>query len=119
MDMTPNAPAVVNAINWLEQLLLGSTAVAVGTIAVCTMGFMLFTGRIEFRRGVHIILGCFVLFGAASIASGILAALRANAYTSAEVEPPPPIDPPVASKPASPPTRQGYDPYAGAAVMPK
>jgi hypothetical protein len=37
MDMTPNAPAVVNAINWLEQLLLGSTAVAVGTIALGAM----------------------------------------------------------------------------------
>jgi type IV secretion system protein VirB2 len=40
-------------------------------IAVAAVGFMMLTGRINWRYGVTVVLGCFILFGAASIVAGI------------------------------------------------
>jgi len=34
-------------------------------------GLMMLTGRIDWRRGATVILGCFVVFGAAAIVAGI------------------------------------------------
>jgi type IV secretion system protein VirB2 len=46
----------------------------VAVIAVAVVGFMMLTGRINWRHGAVVILGCFVLFGAASIVAGIRSA---------------------------------------------
>ena len=35
------------------------------------VGFLMLTGRINWRYGATVILGCFILFGAASIVAGI------------------------------------------------
>src|SRR3546814_18729752 len=51
--------------------LLGTVATVVAVIAVATVGFMMLTGRINWRYGATVILGCFILFGAASIVAGI------------------------------------------------
>ncbi len=40
-------------------------------IAVAMIGFMMLTGRLNWRFGATVIVGCFVLFGAGSIVSGI------------------------------------------------
>jgi type IV secretion system protein VirB2 len=40
-------------------------------IAVASVGFLMLTGRINWRYGAVVILGCFILFGAASIVAGI------------------------------------------------
>jgi type IV secretion system protein VirB2 len=50
---------------------LGNVATAVAVIAVAMVGFMMLTGRMNWRFGATVILGCFILFGAASIVAGI------------------------------------------------
>jgi type IV secretion system protein VirB2 len=65
---------IVNAVNWLQGTLLGTVATTVAVIAVAAVGFMMLTGRINWRHGAVVILGCFILFGAASIVAGIRAA---------------------------------------------
>lgn len=62
---------LVSAVRWLEGTLLGTVATVVAVIAVATVGFMMLTGRINWRYGATVILGCFILFGAASIVAGI------------------------------------------------
>jgi type IV secretion system protein VirB2 len=62
---------LVSAVGWLQGTLLGTIATVVAVIAVATVGFMMLTGRINWRYGVTVILGCFVLFGASSIVAGI------------------------------------------------
>ena len=62
---------IVNALGWLRDTLLGNVATAVAVIAVAMVGFMMLTGRMNWRFGATVILGCFILFGAASIVAGI------------------------------------------------
>lgn len=62
---------ILNAVNWLQGTLLGNVATALAVIAVGATGLMMLTGRIDWRRGAVVILGCFILFGAASIVAGI------------------------------------------------
>jgi len=61
-------------VNWLQGTLLGNVATAVAVIAVAGVGFMMLTGRLNWRYGATVILGCFILFGATTIVSGIRAA---------------------------------------------
>jgi type IV secretion system protein VirB2 len=63
--------ALVSAIGWLEGTLLGTIATVVAVIAVASVGFMMLTGRINWRYGATVIVGCFILFGASSIVAGI------------------------------------------------
>lgn len=65
---------IVNAVGWLQGTLLGTIATIVAVIAVAAVGFGMLTGRVNWRHGSVVILGCFVLFGAASIVGGIRAA---------------------------------------------
>lgn len=62
---------LVSALRWLEGTLLGTIATVVAVIAVAMVGFMMLTGRINWRYGATVIVGCFILFGAASIVAGI------------------------------------------------
>jgi type IV secretion system protein VirB2 len=65
---------IIGAANWLQGTLMGTVATVAAVIAVAAVGFMMLTGRINWRHGAVVILGCFVLFGAASIVAGIRAA---------------------------------------------
>jgi type IV secretion system protein VirB2 len=62
---------IVAAVRWLEGTLLGTIATVVAVIAVATVGLLMLTGRINWRYGATVIVGCFILFGAASIVAGI------------------------------------------------
>jgi type IV secretion system protein VirB2 len=62
---------LINAMNWLQGTLLGTVATVVAVIAVASIGFMMLTGRMNWRHGAVVIVGCFILFGAASIVAGI------------------------------------------------
>lgn len=64
----------VSAVNWLQGTLMGTVATVAAVIAVASVGFMMLTGRINWRHGATVIFGCFVLFGAASIVAGIQSA---------------------------------------------
>ncbi|WP_267389766.1 TrbC/VirB2 family protein [Sphingomonas sp. GC_Shp_3] len=62
---------IVAALGWLQGTLLGHVATAVAVIAVAMVGFMMLTGRLNWRFGGTVIIGCFVLFGSAAIVAGI------------------------------------------------
>lgn len=62
---------IVGALMWLQGTLLGNVATAVAVIAVAMVGFMMLTGRMNWRFGATVIIGCFILFGSAAIVSGI------------------------------------------------
>ena len=62
---------IVSALAWLQGTLLGNVATMVAVIAVAMVGFMMLTGRMNWRFGATVIVGCFVLFGASAIVSGI------------------------------------------------
>lgn len=70
--------AIVGAVRWLQGTLLGTVATVVAVIAVATVGLLMLTGRINWRYGATVILGCFILFGAASIVAGIQATAGAG-----------------------------------------
>ena len=65
---------IINAVDWLQGTLMGTVATTVAVIAVAVVGFMMLTGRVNWRHGAVVILGCFILFGAASIVAGIRSA---------------------------------------------
>ena len=65
---------IVNALQWLQGTLLGNVATAVAVIAVAMVGFMMLTGRMNWRFGATVIIGCFILFGAGAIVTGIQSA---------------------------------------------
>jgi type IV secretion system protein VirB2 len=116
----PAGPSVLAAaVRWLEGTLLGTAATSVAVISVAAVGLMMLAGRIDLRRAMTVIAGCFILFGAAAIAAGIqaVAGLAGTAPAAAEPDfspsplaalPPPP--PPQPARPANP------DPLAGATV---
>lgn len=62
---------LVSAVQWLQGTLLGTLATVVAVIAVASVGFLMLTGRMNWRYGTTVVLGCFILFGAASIVAGI------------------------------------------------
>jgi type IV secretion system protein VirB2 len=65
---------VVNAMRWMQGTLMGTVATVAAVIAIASVGFLMLTGRINWRHGAVVILGCFILFGAASIVAGIQSA---------------------------------------------
>lgn len=69
---------IVQAVGWLQGTLLGSVATVVAVIAIAAVGFMMLTGRLNWRYGATVIVGCFILFGAASIVAGIQATTQGS-----------------------------------------
>jgi type IV secretion system protein VirB2 len=63
--------AILGAARWIQGTLLGTLATVIAVIAVGVVGLLMLTGRINWRYGAIVILGCFILFGAASIVAGI------------------------------------------------
>jgi type IV secretion system protein VirB2 len=65
--------AIVGAVHWIQGTLLGTVATVAAVVAVAAVGFLMLTGRMNWRYGATVILGCFILFGASSIVAGIQA----------------------------------------------
>jgi type IV secretory pathway VirB2 component (pilin) len=59
------------ALDWVQGTLLGNLATTAAVIAVAAVGFMMLTGRMDWRRGLTVVIGCFIIFGAAAIVAGI------------------------------------------------
>jgi type IV secretory pathway VirB2 component (pilin) len=112
-DPTGSRP-IAEGVAWVQGAALGSVATTVAVIAVAAIGLMMFAGRLELRRGITVVLGCFILFGAASIAAELTGLDRADGLQGSVAA----SDPsPLASQlPASAPPPAAYDPYAGASV---
>lgn len=108
------AHPLVAAVRWIEGVAVGTIATSIALIAVASIGFLMLTGRMPFRRAATVIAGCFILFGAPYIARGFLGTLAG--------QPVEPIDAPAPARPAPPlvipqaTPSPAYDPYAGAAV---
>jgi type IV secretion system protein VirB2 len=62
---------ILGAARWVQGTLLGTVATVIAVIAVAVVGLLMLSGRINWRYGAIVILGCFILFGAASIVAGI------------------------------------------------
>lgn len=69
---------IVAALSWLQGTLMGSVATAVAVMAVAAVGFMMLAGRLNWRLGATVIVGCFILFGAGAIVSGIQSTAAVN-----------------------------------------
>ena len=111
----PSEPSVfVAASEWVQVTLLGSLATAVAVIAVATVGLLLLTGRVNLKRGLMVIVGCFILFGASSIANGLRGAASSVTNASGESIGAVPLQPSALQLP--PPALAQEDPYAGASL---
>lgn len=116
---TPNGSnALADALAWLSGLLTGTLASTIAIIAVASVGLLLISGRVDVRRSLQVILGCFIIFGASTIAAGIVSSMAGAASSGAEVQVNPPPVYPTASVRSSAPSSP-YDPYAGAALPPR
>ena len=62
---------LLGALQWVEGTLLGNLATTAAVIAVAVVGLMMLTGRIEWRRGVTVVVGAFIVFGAVAIVAGM------------------------------------------------
>lgn len=69
-DPAGSSPLIA-ALDWVQGTLLGNLATAAAVIAVAAVGFMMLTGRLDWRRGLTVVIGCFIIFGAVSIVAGI------------------------------------------------
>jgi type IV secretion system protein VirB2 len=65
---------IVGALAWMQGTLMGNVATTVAVMAVAAVGFLMLTGRMNWRYGATVILGCFILFGAGAIVTGIQSA---------------------------------------------
>ncbi len=105
---------LVSAAKWVEGVLTGSIATVIASLAIAFLGFAMLSGRIDVKRGMTVLLGCFILFGASAIAKGLkdFANGEQSLATQQNVPPPPAFPKPPAT--AEPKPNSGYDPYAGA-----
>ena len=62
---------IVNAMVWMQGILLGPIATSLAVMAVAAVGFMMLTGRMNWRFGATVIIGVFIIFGAPVIVAGI------------------------------------------------
>lgn len=104
--------ALVAASQWLANVATGSIATGAATIAVAAIGFAMLAGRVDLRRGAVVILGCFILFAAPSLASAFVQWANGGdrGVQQAALAPPLPATP-------APPPYQPHDPYAGASLI--
>jgi type IV secretion system protein VirB2 len=69
-DPSGSSPLIA-ALQWIQGTLLGNLATTAAVIAVAIVGFLMLTGRVEWRRGLTVVIGCFIIFGATAIVAGI------------------------------------------------
>lgn len=117
MTITPSlfdAPTdhpIAAGSDWMSQLIGGTATTTICVLAVAFLGFMMMSGRSAIRDGIRIVIGCFVLLGAPTIAFSLL-------HLADGAQQQPILEPTVAGPP--PPTPKlppaNYDPYAGASL---
>lgn len=110
----PGGSPIAEGVTWIQSVALGTTATAIAVLAVAAVGLLMLSGRLELRRSITVVTGCFILFGAGGITGTITRLSEAESQRVALVVPPTPVlqQPP----PTSAPSPTAYDPYAGASV---
>ncbi|MBL0001429.1 MAG: TrbC/VirB2 family protein [Sphingomonadales bacterium] len=109
----PPSPGVLRpAAMWIEGILTGTLASVLAIIAVAALGFALLSGRIDMRRGLTVLVGCFILFGAPARA-GLCSIADASSTANGVLATAPMTQTPIPPAPQNP---NYFDPYAGASV---
>ena len=62
---------ITSALTWMQSILLGPIATTVAVMAVAGVGFMMLTGRMNWRYGATVIIGVFIIFGAPRLVATI------------------------------------------------
>lgn len=107
----PQSSAFAGA-GWIERLIAGPLGTSLAVMAVAWFGLALLGGRLSFRRGGLLVLGCFILFSAPVMARVLLGMAHQAGGGAAQVQPQEIAVPPPPAAPSPP----AYDPYAGASV---
>lgn len=111
-DPPANEGALAPAASWLVDLINGQIAVILCVIAVALFGMLMLAGHLRFRRGIAVILGCFLLLSTSTLVVGLR--IAADSGTSAGEAVPLAIT--AQKQPETPPPPANYDPYAGASL---
>ena len=111
-EIQPQGSAVVSAVVWVEALLVGRLGTSIAIIAIAFVGFQLLTGDLSMRKGLRVILGAFLLFGAPVLVRSLVSLMHRNSENTA-------VPQNAAVLPTAPPARAliaptPFDPYAGA-----
>jgi len=62
---------ITSALTWMQAILLGPIATSLAVMAVAGVGFMMLTGRMNWRYGGTVIIGVFIIFGAPRLVASI------------------------------------------------
>lgn len=111
----PADSPLAGGILWVQSAALGSAATIVAVIAVAAIGLLMLSGRLELRRGITVVTGCFILFGASGIAAA-LTGLGGRPDVPARLPTGPDTGPLPQQLPSPVAAPAAYDPYAGASV---
>ncbi len=110
----PAESPIAKGVIWVQDAALGSAATTVAVVAVAAIGLLMLSGRLELRRGITVVIGCFILFGAAGIGAVLTGMAGGNNQSSSSVAP---GSGPLSNQlRPSAQTPSAYDPYAGASV---
>ena len=105
---------LVRALDWINAIVTGPLGTGIAILAVAGVGYGLLSGRVDTRRALTVIIGTFIMFGAASIVAGV----RDNSDRLAD-DTTVPDGPAIATTEKLPPPQRAepYDPYAGASLI--
>lgn len=100
---------IEGALGWMTGTLLGTVATSACVLAVAFVGFQMLSGRLPVRRGLQVVVGCFLLLGAPVVAASISGLWTTSAS---------PLPPPAAQASEDPrgDLPPAGDPYAGASL---
>lgn len=70
VNTSSNDP-ITSALLWMQSILLGPIATTLAVMAVAGVGFMMLTGRMNWRYGATVIIGVFIIFGAPRLVATI------------------------------------------------
>lgn len=106
-------PVLGGASEWMQGALGGSLATSLCVIAIAILGLLLLIGRLQVRRSVEVVLGCFLLLGAGLLADELQQLGQGvagdQAFGGEQI-----IIPQTSATQPPPPAH--YDPYAGASL---
>lgn len=99
------------AIRWAVGVLTGSLGTSACVLAVAAVGGLLLSGSLPVRRGLSVIVGCFVILSAGSIADALTTYTQPDT-ASVDVVPMPiaPAEASARAAPASVPDPYGFPP---------
>lgn len=108
---------ISSAADWIAASVTSSVATMMMSIAVACFGISMLAGHLSPRRGLLLVLGCFILTGSAQIAGALMGSISRQ-DSIPELPHNSPIEivelPPLGPEPAPLPTGGNpFDPYAG------